>query len=88
MPVIRISDEVAAQLAARKGPKRGWDPFLRRFLGIPARNGTAQPLLEMWVLPRSGLAYPNKAKALGGAIMESVRTGNEKERPVRMRETV
>lgn len=86
--VIRISHEVADHLGARKGPKRNWDAFLRRMLGLPSRNGTAQPLLEVWILPRSGLHFPTKAQARGGAVMESARTGNEIERPVCVREVI
>ncbi len=86
--VIRISEELSAYLTAKKGSRRGWDSFLRRLFGLPSAKGKEQPLLEMWVLPRSGLAYHSAAKARGGAIMESVRTGTEKERPVLLREVI
>jgi len=87
--VIRISQTVQKYVEEKKGTL-SWDAYLRKVFGMPTsgRKRTPQPLAEMWVLPEAGLAYPSQAKARGGAIMEAVRTGNEQERPVRMREVV
>lgn len=77
--VIKLSRELYGHLTSLKGKGEGYDAFLRKHFGLPAKNGHEQPLRSYFVIdtPTDLLVRRTLAEAKGEAILLAVKRGQK-----------
>ena len=71
----------------RKGRPPSWDTFFRKFLGLPTRSGSPQPLVEGFLETDTQVLYLTEAEAAGAAVVQAARKKTKRiNKPIKMRE--
>lgn len=91
---VRLSNELLAVIEPRRKQNRSYDALFRKILGLPAWDGTPQPLLEGCLEVTAGRFFIKtgtwddvEADANGAAVSAAVRNKTRKvNKPIRMRE--